>query len=77
MLYKYINIYMVEIQYSVHKYPIHAPIIAKFFPQKKVYIPNNATSVDVGKSKQCGFLIIISLIVINHNASSPNAVIAK
>lgn len=63
MLYKYINIYMVEIQYSVHKYPIHAPIIAKFFPQKKVYIPNNATSVDVGKSKQCGFLIIIFLIV--------------
>lgn len=75
MLYKYINIYMVQIQYSVHKYPIHAPIIAKFFPQEKVYIPNNATSVDVGKSKQCGFLIFF--LINNHNASSPNAVIAK
>lgn len=68
---------MVQIQYFVHKYSIHAPIIAKFFPQGKVYIPNNATSVDAGKSKQCGILIIISLIVVNHNASSPNAVIAK
>lgn len=28
---------MVQIQYSVHKYPIHAPIIAKFFPTREIH----------------------------------------